>query len=187
MAWIQDEEGERVGIFIDGYIPDIETLKDLKRRRLLHLGKEIEESPNAFFENLLLFETKNFHKRIQEDKGIFPDLCDLYLFKFECPENRAPPEILPVLKELRHDTSPNYHQVLFTYDERDCKYGKKCIKNVLYALDFKIKKPKEYLDFDSYKNACLTLLDIVLLTPYIAPNIVTEERMSYFGFKGGNL
>ncbi len=186
MAWIEEWEGERTGILIDGYIPNLKQLNELKRRRLLSIGKEDEISPDQLFENLLLFQTTNFHKKAQEEgKIIYPEMCDLYIFKFK----KAPfhPEISPLFEEMTHDKSPNYRQILFTYDERYCKLGKKCIRNVLNALEFKFKKPKEYLDLSSYKKACSALLDKVILTPYIAPNIVTTERMEYFGFKGRNL
>lgn len=185
MAWIEEWEGERAGILIDGYIPDLKILNELRKRRLL-TGEEDEKSSDRLFENLLLFQKKNFHKRAQEEGKIkYPEMCDLYLFRFKSP--RLPPEISPLLEEMSHERSPNYRQILFTYDERYCTLGKKCIINVLKVLEFKIKKPKEYRDFNSYKKACSALLDMVILNPYIAPSIVSIERMNYFGFEGRDL
>ena len=87
----------------------------------------------------------------------------------------------PLYDGIYDRTGNRFRQIITTYSS-EFENGKDCTREILEAVDFKLRDSKELPSYKNYEKAVQTLLDFIV-THYIDPSSAVERSLRQLGFK----
>ena len=201
MAWIEVDEVARKAIWIDGYLPprnkliDVcELYKDVDYRGYLSHCPKPSHSNDEIFKRTAI-AIRNYWEKTTGDGRDWEHDCDMFIYKFTPDQdNKLMKQGLIIQpgfrmgenlkRELKKESGKeNYRQIIVSFSPYACDTGEKCTMNFINRLNFKIREPKTYRNYEEFKRDCELLLDRYLLQPYVAPCTVVADRMKKIDFQ----
>jgi len=205
MAWIEVDQDLWKAIWIDGYLPSSESLEktrceflDLDGGEYLIKRPYLTYSDDEIFKRLDLVIRRRYCDERKSKEGDLSYLfhhCDSFLTQFSSPhpsENKIATSLTKpefklgqgLKRELmKENQNKNYRQLIVTFSPYVCDRGEECTRQFIETVNFKIREPKKYDNFDDFKKHCQIFLERYFLEPYIAPCMTTEKRLKFFGFE----
>ena len=185
IAWIELESDPHRIIFVDGYLPGLEELREkLEKEGLLPEPSDLNQGyvdriVGSFFGKNM----GNYHRKASSNNKAKFHNCDLFYSKANLsglPDSIENYE--DVFNEIGKERNQNYRQLILIYDAELCQMGRGCMRNLIRKLGFQMKRPESYQNYEAFKEGISGLLNHAVLEPYEAPCIVAEERLKKTGF-----
>ena len=176
MVWIDREcYGDRIVIWVDGYVPDFDGLRQLQR-----CFGVIGETEDADYLLGLLAEHLQAEYCRNADKKGGAGYCDYFCLNFRGRPS-SPLLLKEFFREMESQSDKPYRQVLFSLEETNCRKARECAKDVIKNLNMRVREQEEYTDFEVFRKCCEDILEEIE-TIYVAPCVQTRHLMEDLGF-----
>lgn len=195
MVVIRNDEGKGSwnGVLVDGYLPKKERLEFLYNRGLKSADSTLEDDPKEFtiddlFYHLLIDGQRSYCRKLfREDptlavyrrgKKYRKSICEHFTFDNE-EKNQIQSPLGHLLQEFEFDGHWNDYRIIVLM-EKECPKPEACIESALEKIEFTIKQPDQYKDYEKFKEVADEILENASCH-FNAPCITFSDNMVRFG------
>jgi len=198
MAWIESDQDLIKVIWIDGYLPSVEDLENLRRSYRDSYKSDVlikrpnsDYSPDELFKRLGSAIRKKYCNKEFNVLKLFHS-CNLFLTRYVPDESDSKNMsiVQPDFKLgdtfrtelLKASRNPSYRQVLITFSPYICEMGDKCTRELIEKVNFRIRGAEDYEKFDDFRRECENFLEEYFSIPFLAPCMIARNRLNSAGF-----
>jgi hypothetical protein len=182
------------GTLIDGYVPEREKLEKLYLKYFRPCDLEPTPKPGNHSRDTLIYEVlegkrgsfcskimRKYPSMVEKDRGKVKLKCECDLYIIGNENNRPIQGKASYLtEEFDFEGKIEDYRIVLLFDH-ECREPANCITQALEEVDFQIKKPDQYKDFEKFKEAGRILL-VENLNFFNAPCMMVEKNLEDSGF-----
>jgi len=177
MTWIEydDELGSGWHVtLVDGRIDQRAVLRLIQERHpeIADRSVTIDDIGEVVCET-----QRNVHREVARQEKTRPSRCDYFVFR---RSEESADEGSAVALLLTEDPSEDTTYILRI--DNGCRYRKQCMQRTIEMLGMKSKPRTEYSNFGAYRSHVNEFAGEMLM-PYVAPCMITEERIRKRGYE----